>query len=234
MGMRWRPHFRCHSAAVWLCAFNWNRFWPSSDPGVNVQVMYIMAALAGPDSSDTQEVVLARVKVQCAASGGLGVGSGGVSEGDMPALQYDANGVLHMLPDFTEDRLAYRLETSWGDVYEYEIHHASRGMSEAGAARERELVTGPSCSCKCHHHPVSGRAWAKSGVMFGPCSHLKARVWCVCVCGRAPSTASRPGGSACGKRLCTAAKGGPGGTCAALPRKRRQQFPMRENGTVLG
>jgi len=57
-------------------------------------------------------------------------------------LQYDVNGVVHMYPDFTRDRLAYRLETPWGHLYEFELHHASRTQVASEAQREDLLMRG--------------------------------------------------------------------------------------------
>jgi hypothetical protein len=47
-----------------------------------------------------------------------------------------------MYPDFTRDRLAYRLETPWGHLYEFELHHASHTQATTEAQREDLLLRG--------------------------------------------------------------------------------------------
>eukprot|EP00045_Choanoeca_perplexa_P006361 m.54107 g.54107 ORF g.54107 m.54107 type:complete len:506 (+) comp13603_c0_seq8:218-1735(+) len=79
------------------------------------QVMYVMASLADEKGQQRRDYVLACIK-------------------------YDVNGVLHMAPDFTRDRLPYRLETPWGHLYEFELHHASHTQAASDAQREDLLL----------------------------------------------------------------------------------------------
>lgn len=50
----------------------------------------------------------------------------------------DANGVLEMRPDFNEKRPPYRIETSFGEIFEFTLEHASLPITRA--EREREVL----------------------------------------------------------------------------------------------